>query len=452
MDAPKMSKIRLSGYILCAVFLLLGSARSVQAAEAPTDTIPPGTKINASNWRQYQQFMSDGMKALFTGDHFWTPVKDWEIEVGPLQSLAPPKSYREATEKYGSQTKLHRLDTGGYVPENYVAGAPFANPMSGDPALIGQRVQWDSFYKANAAFLVSPNCSITIDQYGNTTRTADVDAVTTQLTHNTDPPYPTALPNNNGYWLASYIEQVAPEQGKYTALLTMIPDDPTRVSELYEYVPSLRRSLRLSEAARCQPLFGSDFALEDAFNGPGLPGLPQLFDIKFLREQKLLCLLHQNPHAFDNCGTGVGLPTKYYYDGGKHHIGWPRPSSGQWEVRDAYVIEYTRLPQFAKGYCYGKRVVYVDKESGEVSAFDDYDPAGKLWKMFIFFNMAVPMPNQEGFLSSGAVSAGFVANFLDYHASEFIGTKPLVDHQGDAGGWTNTSRYASPDGLMKIGQ
>jgi len=42
---------------------------------------------------------------------------------------------------------------------------------------------------------------------------------------------------------------------------------------------------------------------------------------------------------------------------------WPWPAFGKWEMRDSHVIEMSRLPAYASGCCYSRRVVYVDKET-----------------------------------------------------------------------------------------
>ena len=39
-------------------------------------------------------------------------------------------------------------------------------------------------------------------------------------------------------------------------------------------------------------------------------------------------------------------------------LGWPQPTWGKWQVRDAYVISASKVPSEAAGYCYGKRVMY----------------------------------------------------------------------------------------------
>src|SRR5208282_2429497 len=88
-------------------FLLFAATGSVSAADSKPAGSPPGTKftITMSNWQQYQQYMDDGTKALFRGDHFFQLPPEVQINVGPTIPIALPKVYREATEKYASQVQ-----------------------------------------------------------------------------------------------------------------------------------------------------------------------------------------------------------------------------------------------------------------------------------------------------------------------------------------------------------
>jgi hypothetical protein len=438
----------LRGFLLAAVLFLVLPIGNVPAA----DTIPPGTVVNFSNWQQYKDNLTVGMITLFQGDHFWSFPKNAEIVVGPTVPIGRPKLYIENTEKYGSQTRIVPTGSdGGYTVQNYTAGAPFPDPLSEkNPDLIGQEIHYDCYYRPQARTEFAPNCTTAVDRYGNMTRTSDTNVVFTQMTHLSSPTYPLELPDNGGYYRAAYIEQTAPEQGKYTATLLLSPNDPTRIDELYTYVPSLRRSLRLSEAARCAPLFGTDFTWEDLDGGP--PGLPQLFKITYVKSMKLLALVHQNPKAYESCGTSTGLPPEYYENAGKQVLSFPTRASGAWELRDTFVIDYTRLPAFSTGYCYGRRTVYIDKDTLFPIAVDLYDAGGKLYKMILLFNLVVKIPNTQDNLLTLAPAAGYAANFQDEHASTYIGTIPCIDHDCDSAGWTNISRYGTADGLMKIAQ
>src|SRR6185437_4985218 len=57
-----------------------GEAISGSAAKSG---IIPGTRITMSNWRQFEQFMPDGMVGLFQGSYWWKMPADVMMEVGP---------------------------------------------------------------------------------------------------------------------------------------------------------------------------------------------------------------------------------------------------------------------------------------------------------------------------------------------------------------------------------
>lgn len=175
--------------------------------------IPIGTKITQANWQQYQQFMTEGMKAVFAGTHFWHMPQNIEIDVGPTRSIPAPKPYMQDTQKYDSQVTLQLLPDGGFVPKGYVAGFPFPDPLKGDPALTGERIYWNTFYRPSARVEEAPNCNYALDTYGNFSRTVDVNIIFSQLMHLSEPGFPRDEPNTGGYWFAVYIEQTAPEQG-----------------------------------------------------------------------------------------------------------------------------------------------------------------------------------------------------------------------------------------------
>src|SRR5690242_6310521 len=104
----------------------------------------PGTVINKSNWMQYKDCFSEGVQAFWQGNYFWKMPDDAEIHVGPQHTWTLPKQYVEATEKYGSQTRLVKQSDGRYRLENYVAGVPFPNPSGPDK---GTEIMANDTYK-----------------------------------------------------------------------------------------------------------------------------------------------------------------------------------------------------------------------------------------------------------------------------------------------------------------
>jgi hypothetical protein len=268
-----------------------------------------GTRGAASD----QQFMTEGMKAVFAGTYFWHMPKNFEIDVGPTRPIPAPKPYLQDTEKYSSQVTLEPLPVGGYLPKGYIAGFPCSNPLKGDAALVGERIYWNAFYRPSARVEEAPNCLYLLEKRGNSTRSVDSDVVFSQLRHLSEPGFPREEPDAGGYWFAVYFAQPAPEQGKYFTFLLLSPNDPSQLDEEYLYVPSLRRSFRVSQAARCAPL--GDFTVEDT--QVGTPRQGQLFNKEYVGTKKILALLHASPESFDTCGTPTQLDPRYYYPGSK---------------------------------------------------------------------------------------------------------------------------------------
>ena len=195
---------------------------------------------------------------------------------------------------------LRKLPDAGYIPEGYVTGIPFPNPLS-QSALAPYAIFYDLYYHYNPRLQHSIFCNYSGDSYGNFTASGQADVVYSQLTHLSDPTMPTTVPTAGNYFFAKFIQQIAPEQGKYTTSLDLTYEDITKLDDIYTYLPSSRRPIRSSDAARCAPLQNSDFTWEDAALGP--PGFPQQFEIKYLGEQRILALVHAEPAALKQCGA-----------------------------------------------------------------------------------------------------------------------------------------------------
>jgi hypothetical protein len=172
-------------------------------------------------------------------------------------------------------------------------------------------------------------------------------------------------------------------------------------------------------------------------------------------EKKVLTLMHGTPESFDTCGTPTSLDPRYYYFGLKGVVPFPNPGSGPWEVRDVYMVQMTRLPALSRGYCYGKRLLYLDKENYFPDHTEVWDRAGHLYKWIVVFAYPAIIPGlglQGQEVTITGPNTGYVVNFQDQHATVFIGLHVCVDHECDSQGFSNVGRYASPDGLMKIMQ
>jgi hypothetical protein len=297
------------------------------APAGSADTIAPGTNITLQNWQQYKRFMSFGLQVLYSGKYRWHVGSgpDYTLTVGPTRPISLTRQFVQDTEKYGHQTQLVKVDTGGYDVRGYLA------------------------------------------------------AIRNTIT--------------------------SPEEVNYLTTLSLEPDDLSVPQEFWTFLPALRRPFRLSSAARCAPVLGSDFVNDD--QNDGLFFLPANFKATFLGEHKVLNLLHGstdpavrfNPDSIVIKGS---LP------------GWPKPVLGTWELRDVYVLDITPLPVMGR-YCYGHKVIYVDKEGWFASPLEIYDADSKLWKYV--FGSATSVVDQKGEGAGELIPASNHFVFLDLQNS-----------------------------------
>ncbi len=195
-----------------------------------------------------------------------------------------------------------------------------------------------------------------------------VEYVYRQLTYNSDPRVPAQTAQAQDPWFTEWIMVESPEESKYTAQLTLFPRDNQRNEELYVFLPSLRRSIRLSVAARCSPVLGTDY-IQDDYKSVGFNGGIAMFDAKFLGRRKLLTLFG------DYNALAGDFPNNYYMP-----LGWPKPSWGAWPLRDVDVIDARRVPSKRNGYCVSSRIIYEDAQTHYALWEESFDANLKLWK------------------------------------------------------------------------
>jgi hypothetical protein len=406
-----------------------------QPSSAALDTVPAGTKITIQNWTQYRQFMPDGMVALFQGTYYWKMPADVEMEVGPTIIHPLPRTYLEATEKYASQVKLVELPDGGLTLEGYHGGIPFPSPT--DPHK-GWKILANEWYRYQPHLAVDTHGSgCLLDRRGSINCVA-AELLDRQLAYNTDPGVPASTPGAEGKFYAQYLMVLEPEQRRYTASLTVSYADPARPEDVYAFIPQLRRYQPVSALARCSPNQGTDATQED--NRQGFDSSITEFSVGYVGAKKILWLV------------GLKLPTGKFPDDYDMPLGWPKPSWGKWQLRDVYVISLSKIPSRAAGYCYGRRVMYVDKATFAPLWEELYDSNLRPWKFLGLFLETVDVPGiglQDG-------SAAQVEAFWDVqndHATFFTDpaeNRPFYVNEQAPKEYLDLTRYTDPSGLNLI--
>ena len=415
--------------------------RQIGAASERSDApamIPPGTAITNSNWRQFQSFMPDGMIALFQGAYFWKMSPDVEMDVGPTIIHPLPQGYLDATEKYSSQVRLAPLPDGGTTIAGYQGGIPFPKPSEpnrGWKILANYWFRYIPHLVVNTPDNLGFQC--TQDSFGSIGCVKSL-YVYRQLSFNTDPGISATTPGAEGKFYTTWTMVEEPEQAKYTANLTIGYADIARPQDSYVFRPALRRAQQLSAMARCAST-GSDTTPDDGrfgFDG----NIPE-FSAGVLGEKRILAQM--------DVGTAGGnFPQDYDMP-----LGWPKPSWGKWEVRDVYVIDIRKIPSKASGYCYGKRIMYVDKQFFGALWQDLYDSKMRLWKIALLQPIILNVPLAGRQNSSGAQYSHYW-DIQNNHAT-FNGPNDghgydVLLNQNAPKQYDDIERYSTPGGLDQV--
>ncbi len=403
-------------------------------ADSP-ETIAPGTHITMQNWQQYKKFMPVGLWVLWQGTQFWKLPPDAELVVAANKHIPLPKKYLADTEKYASQVSLVPNSWGGLSPKGYVSGLPFPNP-SGPNA--GIEIVYNEYY-AYVPYLITTyaNKGFSMDQFGNKS-VSEVREVNFKVKHLSDPGKPVNIPNLDDIFLTYNNIIMIPEQSKYTNDLVIFYDDPATLGETFVFVPSLRRSIRLSSAARCAPLVGSDYTADDERS---MSIQPPIFQAKFEGYKKIL----------------VMYPLDGYVDKANYYKPsyFATPRAAVWMPREVALVDIRRTDQMKQGYCYGSRMAYIDKETWQPIWMDLYDVGLKLWKTGPSMYKPMLLPNTGGDVSTGGGGPGDgMYEFYDmqnHHITFDIQDHALINENAPAL-YQDFQRWGTPAGMLQVMQ
>ncbi len=437
----------LIGFLLVLVFSSTGATLALaDSGEVPLEQQPPlpeGTVITTQNWQQYKDYMPLWMQILFGGEYAFKLSPSQQVVVGPPTKKSLPKEYAKDTEKYSSQVGLKVLPDGGTVIQNYTAGQPFPHPTNPN---IADKILWDFWYRYLPRVEISRVANVLlVDKYHQIfPQVVFYDYM--RLAHVTEPGLPIYTPEAKDIDLALYLELTEPEQSKYTVSLVIYFVDPTRIQEIWSFVPSLRRPLRLSASARCAPAVGSDATTEDQKSGFNML-LSESYGTLVAHKMTLMMnsIKPDYPTAIDFTN-----PATLHLWGGDTGTPWP-PAPAKWDLGETWVVEARRVKEKLPGYCYGNRRVYIAAQDFKLSGEELYDMGDKLWKTIVQFSRLHPNGYGDIFETG---SGNYIIPIIDYQNvhqtySESADANNLANTQVEPPLWS-VARYASPSGLLEI--
>ncbi|WP_304829806.1 DUF1329 domain-containing protein [Candidatus Binatus sp.] len=393
-----------------ALALLSFAAAPVRAQVKPGDFI---TKDNAA---KVQNLVSPGNYVLVQNG--------MTMKVIATSKLDWPPPFKTATEKYSPQVKL---DANGEL-KNYVSGQPFPLLDPNDPQMA-TKVMWNFSYR--------PLYSDDIDMRFPEVASFDKNAAGAPLSFFTVghfafynnigrievPPVPTDpdAAQSGVRYRFGYYPFLEPSGLRGYGLLRFRHIDPKIEDNVWVFNPSSRRLRRqsaaaLSDAIGALPGFagagggggqasagfssgggGSAFASTlDPDSYFGFSAKIEDYSYKFLGEREMLASVHAEHSPEVQCPT----------DGGKTIC----PEN--WELRHVYVIEADIKP--GVDATIPKRVLYIDSEGWFITASDQYDREGKLWKTLTTFHTYRDRPVPDAKIAIYPYKRMFQLGLVDY--------------------------------------
>jgi hypothetical protein len=355
------------------------------AAQSAFAQVKPGDLITKDNASQVKDLLSPGNYRL---------VQDgMQLKIVPTDRLEWPPPFKAATEKYSSQVTLAPDGT----LQHFIAGQPFPLFDPNDPQ-IATKIMWN--------FSFRPLYTDDIDMRFPEVATFSADSKGEALSYFTVghfafynnigrievPPVPTdpdAAQSGVRYRFALY-PFLEPSSLRGYGMLRFRHSDPKIDDNVWVFNPQTRRLRRqspevLSDAIGALPGFGgaggggggSNFGGGGGMGGSGGAAYSTTLDpdsyfgfaakienytYKYLGDKQMLACVHAEHSPEVQCPT----------DGGRSIC----PEN--WEMRHLYVVEATSKPGI--DVTIPKRILYVDSEGWFITASDQYDRDGKLWK------------------------------------------------------------------------
>ncbi|MFO7964949.1 MAG: DUF1329 domain-containing protein [Desulfobacterales bacterium] len=326
----------------------------------PAATPKPGDVIDSSNIDRYQEYFPMFMQRYIKDG--WGIEEPVVIKVREHKVVPLTKGYIEASKKNMETCKL----TEDGMLEGYSgSGAPF--PELKEPN-IGLKAMWNQFYKNFPDDWLIPTSYLTIQKRKGSDRVSISDSTNEQLFFSGRTqiePLPELNNPKNLFW-ASKLDSKTPPN-KDMATLTWRYKDPTKFDDMWTYVPTLRRTLRLVSSERANPVRGTAYTWDDFY---GFDGKIPFFTYKLIGEQTVLNLKQQASVAEEIDRENFPWHPVLFKNTEEYEEFEPVP---------CYVIEIrSKDPRYPQD----RKIVWLDKTRFFVLYAQMFDKKGEFWKGF----------------------------------------------------------------------
>jgi uncharacterized protein DUF1329 len=352
-------------------------------------SVKPGDEISPDNAALVADLVSPG--------NFQLVKQGMRMNIVPTERLDWPPPYKAATEKYASQVGLNDKEE----LQNYVAGQPFPLLDANDPH-VAAKVMWNFSFRPQYTDDVDIR-DVEVSSYRAGSTSADpVEhfvighfAFYNSMGRTEVAPIPTDTEATGAgirYRFGAF-PFLEPAEIYGFGLIRERNKDPDVDDNVWFFNPSMRRTRRVRAEELSDSVLPSDahdhantYANNiDPDSYFGFSAKIENYNYKLLGLKPMLACVHAKNTPAKPCR----------FDGNRSVC------PEDWEIRQLYVIEATAKPLSwhqklgSSGVLIPKRILYIDSEGWFITASDQYDGEGKLWKTIATFNTFADRPVKD---------------------------------------------------------
>ena len=365
----------------------------------------PLISINAKNMGQYADKLTEGAKGLMK------KYPDYRIDVYKThRTVAFPKYVFENTIKNAGKATA---SADGLTIKTPQAGYPFPIPKNGVEAMWNHQVKYTPTTREKGR-------SFIVDSSGRANMVSELDVITQYPFWHVGMPY--------DYFFRLKFDLTGPSRRVGEAMMIHealnSKDNPRRA---WQYLPGQRRVKMAPEIGwdTPDPTTSGATTFDDnyMFNGP-----MDRFNLKLVGKKEMYV-------PYNSYKLAVTAKPE---DRLKQHF--INPDVVRWELHRVWVVEATLKP--GKRHIYAKRIFYLDEDSWQALASDQYDARGQLFRCgfnYLIQLYDVPAPIFEPFGHYDMISGQYNLNAI---SSDTGGIKIIPEPP---------ERFWSPDSLAGSG-
>ncbi|MCP5127960.1 MAG: DUF1329 domain-containing protein [Pseudomonadales bacterium] len=373
----------------------------------------PTLIINASNWQQYADNLTEGTKAMFEK----YGADGWELQVYPTHRTSTrPDWYYANTAKNATGANL--VADGQKIEGNY-PGVPFPMPQSGLEAI------WNHMVRYGAD--INQNYDVYLRRLQRQRRSGNQCPLSIRLPHVRKTP--DQVVGDTPYTLLR-IDYNAPARRAGEILLVHEPGaDYTegKGREAWQYLVGQRR-VRMAPAVSFDtpnPGVAGTTTYDDSFV---YNGSPERFNWKLVGKKEMYVPANNNRFVFETDVTDA-LGEKFF-----------KPEFIRWEKRRVWIVDSTLKE--GQRHLYSRRTFYLDEDTWTAVAGDMYDGRGNLWRLQYVYPAVMTGNNSDFFSAYGAYD--LLQNIYN------INSKPIPGKFKQGTG-VKDDKFFTPKGMARSG-